>query len=236
MISEVCGHENNFEKISLGTFSVPCRLVLQSEMSRAESTQEELVDRAIHGDSPAFETLVAPHIPSVRRIAFAFCHQRDSADEIAQEALLKAYRSLKTFRGGNLGPWIYSVTRSVCHDWYRQQRSRGRLTEVELNEEQDLEPSDSPETLLGERSQNEKLWAAIRSLDPKFRVPLVLFEIEGLSYEEVARIESAPIGTIRSRLSRARKQLLVLMQIPSIPPDRGTLSNEFASTFPRAEK
>lgn len=205
-------------------------------MSRAEANQSELVERAIAGDSRAFELLIAPHTAAVRRIAFAFCHQRASADEIAQDALLKAYRFLNTFRGGNFGPWLYSVTRSVCHDWYRHQKSRGRLMEVELNEEQDLEPSDSPDSLLGARTEGEQLWVAIRSLDPKFRVPLVLFEMEGLSYEEVARIEGVPIGTIRSRLSRARKQLLEILSVPSVPPGPGTLSDESASTSARAEK
>lgn len=205
-------------------------------MSRADVNQKKLVERAIAGDSPAFEQLVGPHIATVRRIAFAFCHQRANADEIAQDALLKAYRFLNTFKGGNLGPWLYSVTRSVCHDWYRHQKSRGRMHEVELNEEQDLEHSVSPDSLLGARTENEQLWAAIRQLEPKFRVPLVLFEMEGLSYEEVARIEGVPVGTVRSRLSRARKRLLAMLAVPSVPPGPGTLSDDSASTTARAQK
>lgn len=205
-------------------------------MSRADANQDELVQRAIAGDSRAFELLVGPHIAAVRRIAFAFCHHRASADEVAQDALLKAYRFLNAFRGGALGPWLFSVTRSVCHDWYRHQKSRGRMMEVELNEDQDLEPSDSPDSLLGARTENEQLWVAIRSLEPKFRVPLVLFEMEGLSYEEVARIEGVPVGTVRSRLSRGRKRLLEILSVPSVAPGPGTLSPGSASPFPRVAK
>jgi RNA polymerase sigma-70 factor (ECF subfamily) len=97
----------------------------------------------------------------------------------------------------------------VCHDAYRQQRSRGRDGEVEFDEARDghqqLQPD--PGELLEAKNDAERLWCAIRSLEPTFRIPLVLFDIEGLPYEQIARIEGVPVGTVRSRLSRARERL-----------------------------
>ena len=185
-----------------------------------------LVEEAQQGSCSAFEQLVRPHYAAVRRIAFAFCRRRADADDLAQEALLKAYRSLHSFRGGSLSAWLYAVTRSVCHDWYRHRKVRAHLNSTELDEPQHADDSDGPAELLSAKSESEALWDAIRELDPKFRIPLVLFDIEGLSYEEIARIERTPVGTIRSRLSRARKQLLDALQ----PVGPGTLSAEEAST------
>ena len=202
----------------------------------ADESQQALVERALRGESKAFERLVLPHVAAIRRVAFAFCRKREDADDLAQEALLKAYRSLKTFRGGSLTSWLYSVTRSVCHDWYRSRKSRGQLAEVELSEELDLAEPHGPQSLLHARYESERLWGAIRQLEPKFRVPLVLFEIEGLSYEEVARIEGTPVGTIRSRLSRARKRLLALLSPASIHPTSGTSGVNLPSNSARPGK
>jgi RNA polymerase sigma-70 factor, ECF subfamily len=180
----------------------------------------EPLERARKQDARAFQELVEPHIAAVRRIALAFCRRQTDADDLAQEALLKAYRSLSTFDGtGPIAPWLYAVTRSVCHDWYRAERVRKQKAQVEFKEGQhggeeqaaQSRPGNQ-EALLASKDRSEQLWNAIRTLDPIFRIPLVLFDIEGLSYEEVARIERVPVGTVRSRLSRARQRLHVLLE------------------------
>lgn len=173
-----------------------------------------LVELAQKGDRAAFQRLVAPFIGSIRRIARAFCPTRAEADDLAQEALLKAYRSLQgAAELRNFEAWLYSVTRSVCHDAYRQRKSRGRQGEVEFDEQRDVAdcPAPSADELFEAKSDAERLWAAIRALEPTFRIPLVLFDIEGLPYEQVARIEGIPVGTVRSRLSRARQRLAQIL-------------------------
>lgn len=198
----------------------------------------ERLERARRRDAAAFQQLVEPHIGAIRRIALAFCRTQSDADDLAQEALLKAYRSLKGFDGkGPIAPWLYAVTRSVCHDWYRAQRARRRQEEVEFNEgahgsEDDAAKSQpgSQLALLASKDRAERLWNAIRTLEPTFRVPLVLFDIEGMSYEEVARIERVPIGTVRSRLSRARERLhAVLERQEKSVTESGTLSSSLPS-------
>lgn len=171
------------------------------------SYDQHLVERAQAGDAAAFEALMKPYVAPLRRITYSFCRDWTEADDLAQDALLKVFRSLSTFASDtDLTAWVYSVTRSVCTDWYRSSRSRGRQHEVPLDEELS-DQSDGQEGLLRAKDEAEQLWRAIRCLEPNFRVPLVLFDIEGMSYDEIARIERIPVGTVRSRLSRARQQV-----------------------------
>lgn len=197
-------------------------------MTRERTPDARLLELAHAGDRAAFQELVTPFVASIRRITLAFCSARPDADDLAQEALLKAYRSL---RGApevmNLEAWLYSVTRSVCHDAYRQRRARGRDAEVEFDEQRDGQELSHPTAheLLQQKSESERLWCAIRALEPTFRVPLVLVDIEGLPYEQVARIEGIPVGTVRSRLSRARQRLAEIL-------GRGDAAGTFSSSAP----
>lgn len=174
-----------------------------------------LLDRARQGDPLAFEELVRPHVSAVRRFALSFCRNPTDADDLAQDALIKAFRSFGTFDGrAALSTWLYTVARSTFLDSRRGKLFRARGREDEIDEA----ASDSerpPEGLLEEREQAERLWDAIRALAPKFRVPLLLSDVEGMSYAEIAEVEHVPIGTVRSRISRARDQLADALSRPS---------------------
>ena len=161
----------------------------------------------------AFERVIRPHVASVRRFAFSFCNDWVEADDLAQEALLKAYRSIATFRGdASLATWLYSVARTTFIDSRRGRLAKLRALETELPE---APPGGQPgpEELLAARGEVAELWDAIRQLEPRFRIPLVLFEIEGMSYEHVASIEQVPVGTVRSRLARARRKLVEILNV-----------------------
>lgn len=180
------------------------------------------LERAKQGDPVAFQELVRPHIPKLRRLAYTYCRNWDEADDVAQDSLLKAYRSFHTYEARSaISTWLYSVTRSVCNDWYRRKRSSRATDTTELSPEQS-DTADTQEYLLEQKSEVERLWQAIHTLPEEFRVPLVLSDVEGLAYEEIARMESIPIGTVRSRLSRARRKLSDLFEpddgSPQIPP------------------
>jgi RNA polymerase sigma-70 factor, ECF subfamily len=159
---------------------------------------------------------------SVRRFAYAFARRWSDADDLAQEALLKAFRSFAGFEGrASLATWLYSVTRSVCYDHYRGKLAHARDVEDPLEEHADnapLSPQAGPDRLLERKDDAELLWRALKALPAEFRVPLVLFEIEGLGYEEIAHVEGVPVGTIRSRLSRGRQQLKALVTGFEHPP------------------
>lgn len=180
----------------------------------------ELMSRARGGDPLAFEQLIRPHINSVRRFALSFAKNPVDADDLAQDALIKAYRSFHTFDGAAaLTTWLYTVARSTFLDSRRGKLHKARGRERELD---DAQPDDVPtqEARLGEREAAEQLWSAIRELDAKFRVPLVLADVEGMTYEEVASIEGVPIGTVRSRIARARAKLAEALTQSTDPPTR----------------
>jgi RNA polymerase sigma-70 factor (ECF subfamily) len=196
---------------------------------------EELLNRARRGDASAFQELIRPHLPSLRRFVFSFCRRWDDADDLAQEALIKAFRTIASFEGrSSLSTWLYAVCRNVCHDYYRGRLAKERGREDPLEDVHD-DPRDSQHTLLGAKSDSLALWAAVKSLEPEFRVAVVLFDIEGLSYEQIAGIERVPVGTIRSRLSRGRAKLKEILQRRAAftaPP--GTLAGAASSDGEKA--
>lgn len=179
-----------------------------------------MIRRARAGDPLAFEELIRPHLDSVRRFVFSFSSNWQDADDITQEALIKAFRAFPSFDGrAAVSTWLYTVARTAAIDWHRSRISR--RGECDL-----LAPESHPGTQM-QRGQDdavagkqevERLWAAIQRLDDRSRVPLVLFEIEGLSYDEIAEVEQVPVGTIRSRLSRARQHLREALEDPSDAP------------------
>jgi len=167
--------------------------------------------RARAGDPLAFQELIRPHLDSLRRFVFSLSTNWQDADDIAQEALLKAFRAFPSFDGrASLSTWLYTVARSASIDWHRSRLGQASQREKPL-------PSAHPAALPGQdeacsqRQDRARLWQAIQGLDERNRVPLVLFEVEGLSYDEIAEIEGVPVGTVRSRLSRARQELRELL-------------------------
>lgn len=171
------------------------------------SHDSHLLERASAGDPDAFSELVRPLLPALRRYAGAFVGAGLDGDDLAQEALIKAYRLLGSYRGeAKLSTWLYAVTRSVGLEALRgaeqQRRRRAAPLGPELPDERD-----GQEALLNGKGEAERLWSALRSLEPEYRAAIVLADIEGLSYEEIAAVEGVPVGTVRSRLSRGRDRL-----------------------------
>jgi RNA polymerase sigma-70 factor (ECF subfamily) len=167
----------------------------------------------------AFEELVRPHLDSLRRFVFSLSSNWNDADDITQEALIKAFRSFGTFDGrAALSTWLYTVARSSAVDWHRSRIGKPR-GDVPLTDSL-VDGAEGHDELLASKEGVHRLRAAISALDDKHRAVLVLFDIEGLSYQEIAEIEGVPLGTVRSRLSRARAELQGLLQsgVTSAPP------------------
>jgi RNA polymerase sigma-70 factor (ECF subfamily) len=171
----------------------------------------DLLTKAKAGDPQAFQELVRPHLDSIRRFARSFCKNDSDADDLAQDALVKAFRSFGSFDGrANLSTWLYTIAKHQFVDHQRGKLFRWRSRENELSDE-DRSSVPNAEQMLGERQKVEILWIALRRIDEKFRTPLVLAEIDGLGYEQIAEIEKIPIGTVRSRIARAKDQLRTLI-------------------------
>ncbi len=153
-----------------------------------------------------FELTVWPHMRSAYNLARWLVRDGDDAEDIVQEAFLKAFKALDSFRGGDARIWMLSIVRNTAMNFLRQRKPNVR---IELDQ---LDPADrslNPEQGLLEESRREQVRQAIARLEREFRETLVLREIEGLSYKEIAAVLDVPIGTVMSRLSRARQRLLI---------------------------
>jgi RNA polymerase sigma factor (sigma-70 family) len=130
----------------------------------------------------------------------------DDAEDIVQEAFLKAFKALDSFRGGDARVWMLAIVRNTAMNFLRGGK---REVAIELDQLEPADRSPNPEQGLLAESRREQVRRAIARLEPEFRETLVLREIEGLSYKEIAAILDVPTGTVMSRLSRARQRLLI---------------------------
>jgi len=156
-------------------------------------------------DRARFEQLVLPHLDAAFNLARWLLRSRSDAEDVAQEALLRAFRFFRGFNGGDARAWLLQIVRNTCYSWLEKNRPMELMTE--FNEEVHQQPSDSPEALAIAGDDRERLARALETLPPRFREVLVLRELEGCSYKEIAAIAAIPIGTVMSALARARQRL-----------------------------
>lgn len=183
---------------------------------------DELVARAQGGDVRAFEALVDGQLPRIRRYARAFAGAEHEADDLAQEALVRVYRSLRSFRWQSaFTTWLFAVVRSAFLDAGKGRAGTRRALEVPLEERHAEQPGgDRPDEALDAEEARRLVWAALRQVPDEYRSAVVLFDLEGLSYDEVAAIEAVAVGTVKSRLHRGRAHLRRLLgPEPALPPD-----------------
>ena len=159
-------------------------------------------------EAPRFRELIAPHIDAAYSLARYLARDTTAAEDIAQEALLKAYRNLDSLRGAEVKPWLMAIVRNAYFDWRRRDNGRtvtGPVAEVAMAET----PAEqaSAEDALIRQGDVAALRRAIETIPEPFREALVLRDLEELSYRQVAEITGAPLGTVMSRLSRARRLL-----------------------------
>jgi len=159
---------------------------------------------ADHEERARFEELVLPHLDAAYNFA-RWLVRRPEAEDLAQEAMLRALRYFSGFRGGSPRAWLLRIVRNTCYTWL--ERGRGTGSELAFDEELHARSEVTPESLALAGAERERVVRALETLPARFREILVLRELEGLSYREIADITEAPIGTIMSSLSRARKQL-----------------------------
>ena len=156
-------------------------------------------------DRARFEQLVLPHLDAAFNLARWLLRRRADSEDVAQEAMLRSYRFFGGFHGGDARAWLLQIVRNTCYTWLEKNRPMEMKTE--FDEEQHVQPSPTPESLAIASDDRERLTRALETLPPRFREVLVLRELEGCSYKEIATITSIPIGTVMSALSRARQRL-----------------------------
>jgi RNA polymerase sigma-70 factor (ECF subfamily) len=154
-----------------------------------------------------FEELIVPEMPFLARVARSMSHSAAEADDLAQDTLLKAYRAMERFDGKHPKAWLARIARNTAIN--RDQRNREfLLSEDGIVEPEDdgTEPSDPEEIVVG-ADVDEVLRSALDGLPTAFRVIVQLVDVEGLSYQEAADALDIPVGTVMSRLHRARRRL-----------------------------
>jgi RNA polymerase sigma-70 factor, ECF subfamily len=152
-----------------------------------------------------FELTVWPHMRSAYNLARWLVRNDDDAEDIVQDAFVKAFKGLDAFRGGDARVWMLSIVRNTAMNFLR---SRKQSVAIDVDQLQPADRSPNAEQGLIEESRREQVRRAIARLEPEFKETLVLREIEGLSYKEIAAVLEVPTGTVMSRLSRARQRLL----------------------------
>ncbi len=192
------------------------------------------VEAARRGDLDAFNRLVLAYQDQAYRVAYRLLGDPDAAADATQEAFLKAYRGLRTFRAGNFRAWLLRIVTNTCYDALRRQRRRPSVSlDASLEEGgpgeaaawlRDPNPAANPETYAENRALAAALEACLQGLPPDFRAVAVLVDVEGLDYPTAAQVLAVPVGTVKSRLARARARLRDCLRAagwePSSPGER----------------
>lgn len=177
--------------------------------------ERRLIQRARAGDQTAFESLVRLHQRMVYGLALSLTRSHQDAEEITQTVFLKTWRGLDRFRGeASLSTWLYRLTRNACTDLSRQNRKRQEdlsLEDPALAALSDRSPL--PQETAEQRERRKALLTALEKLPEDSRTVLLLREVEGLSYQEIAQTLGLSQGTVKSRLSRARRALRDLLLV-----------------------
>ncbi len=198
---------------------------VSNSAGKSESAEDtRFLERLQRGEPAAFDQLVLRYQRQVFAIALRMLGNADEAQDIAQETFVHAYRAIKGFRGdAKVSTWLVSITMNLCRNrrrwWARRHRfiagsldSPRQMEEGESLGQETEDPGLSPAQELGRREQQQQIAQALQQLDEAYRSVIVLRDIEGLPYEEIARMLGCRVGTIKSRISRARLQLQALLR------------------------
>jgi RNA polymerase sigma factor (sigma-70 family) len=164
-------------------------------------------------DNARFRSVVMPHIDEAYRLAHWLTGNRTDAEDVVQDASMRAFRAIRNYAGGSARSWVLSIVRNTAYSWLRKNRPAAVVTveDLEAVELEQANPgdrdADNPEAALIAKADADQLRAAIAALPTAFRETLVLRDIEGLDYREIAQATEVPIGTVMSRLARARRRL-----------------------------
>lgn len=188
-------------------------------------TEQQWIARARHGDADAFEQLVVAYEGPVYRLALRMCGSTEDAREVTQDAFLAAWRGLPAFRGDSrFSSWLYRLTTNAAIDFLR--REKHHLGNLPLEEAPERPDPQQPELLAEQREQQEALQRALDQLSSEHRQVLLLRVVQQLSYDEIAQALSLESGTVKSRISRARRQLReILLRQGNFFPDSAVLPN-----------
>lgn len=182
--------------------------------------ENKLVNKAVKGDNSAFEALMEKHMGIIYNIALRMTANQDDAEDMTQEIMIKIFRSLGSFKGNSkFSTWIYRVAVNTCLDELKKKKNKKHLSlDAEIsgddgeNQIEIKDDSPSPEKLAEQNELRDMVAAAVKLLSDEHRAVIVLRDIRGMSYSEIAGILGCSDGTVKSRISRARAQLKMILE------------------------
>lgn len=195
-----------------------------------EVSEKKIIEKVLGGDANAFEELVLKYEKTVYNLALRMVGDRDDASDMTQEAFIKAYGSLSSFRGDSkFSVWIYRIATNVCLDFLRS-KSRKQQVSLTVSDDDDEDaqldipdPSSAPEQQLIKKISMQSVEEGLKTLPDKQRQILVMRELGGMSYAEIGAALSLEEGTVKSRIFRARKRLCTFLL------DSGNIPDSLAS-------
>ncbi len=182
--------------------------------------EQALINDALEGDLNAFNTLVLHYQDLAYNVAYRIMGEPDASGDATQEAFISAYQKLDQYRGGSFKSWLLRIVTNACYDELRR-RQRQPVTPLkpELDDGEILEnpfwiedDQPTPEETTEDAELQEAIQHCINELDEKFRIVLVLVDVEGLDYETASDVIDSPLGTVKSRLARARERVQDCLQ------------------------
>ena len=183
-------------------------------MKSEHESDQRLVVRSQQGDKRAFDVLVLKYQQRIASIVSRYLRDQDEVADVTQEAFIKAYRALANFRGdAQFYTWLYRIAINTAKNHLVAKSRRPPNTDKDINDGEFsensvvLEAEDQPETLLARYQLQSVILAAVDDLQEDLRTALMRREFDGLSYEEIAEIMACPVGTVRSRIFRARETI-----------------------------
>jgi len=186
----------------------------------APETEKRLIQAAQRGDLDAFNLLILRYQNLLFGIALRLLNDEDLAADAVQDALISAFRKFNTFRGDSLKSWLARVVVNACYDEVRKKRRQRSVPLEQFNSDGEeietsywlIDPEADPQVQFESSELENALQKSISSLPPMYRTVLVLVDVEGLSYEEAAMAARIPMGTVKSRLARARSHMRTSLQ------------------------
>lgn len=194
-----------------------------------EVSEKKIIEKVLGGDANAFEELVLRYEKTVYNLALRMVGDRDDAFDMTQEAFIKAYGSLSSFRGDSkFSVWIYRITTNVCLDFLRSKSRKQQVSLTVSDDDEDAQldipdPKADPEQQLIKKISMQSVEEGLKTLPDKQRQILVMRELGGMSYAEIGKALSIEEGTVKSRIFRARKRLCTFLL------DSGNIPESIAS-------
>ena len=194
--------------------------------------EQALIDSARKGDARAFNQLVLLYQRMAYNVAYRILSDPDAASDATQDAFLKAFKAMRKFRGGSFKAWLLRIVTNACYDQLRRKQRRPASSLDDLPVEADHsyymhDPAERPDEFVERQELSDTIQAGISTLPAEQRTVLVLSDVQGLSYKEIAEVTGLSLGTVKSRLSRGRARVRdYLMEQRELLPSQYRLRDE----------